>query len=193
MVHRSALSFNDEECEVLNFTDLSTFYHLEQEKETNRLLKMLTASVSHEMLAPLGATIEIAEILLEHIENERQRRMLQMIITSSRLVFCHSNDLLDYNLLEHGKLVPNLEVAALETVLLEILEIASVDSKSNALEYDLRSIRHVFARFDKRRLQQVLLNMALNAIKFTRNGTIKFKANIIPPGEQYGCEKFLQI
>ena len=40
------------------------FQRLEKEKETTKLLKTLTASVSHEMIAPLNSTIEIAEMLL---------------------------------------------------------------------------------------------------------------------------------
>ena len=57
--------------------------------------------------------------------------MLKMIITSSRLVLCHSNDLMDYNILEHGVLVPYLEVCSLEKTMLEVLDIAQLDSASN--------------------------------------------------------------
>ena len=99
------LNFNDKECQVLNFSDITLFQSLKQEKETTHLLKTLTASVSHEMIAPLSGVIEIAEMMLEQVTKERSRQMLRMIITASRLVMCHSNDLLDYNILEHGQLV----------------------------------------------------------------------------------------
>ena len=94
------MNFNDEECQVLNFTDITPFESLKQEKEANKLLKTLSASVSHEMVAPLNANIDIAELLLERITKEEERHMLKMIITSSRLVLCHSNDLMDYNIIE---------------------------------------------------------------------------------------------
>ena len=69
--------------------------------------------------------------------------MLKMIITSSRLVLCHASDLLDYNILEHGVLTPNLEVNSLEKTLLEILNIAQLDlSNKNRFKYDLTEIRH---------------------------------------------------
>ena len=61
------MNFNNEECQVFNFTDITHFQSLKQEKETNKLLKTLTASVSHEMLAPLNAIIDISELLLERI------------------------------------------------------------------------------------------------------------------------------
>ena len=66
------------------------------------------------MLAPLNGTIEIAEMLLTYQKDERQKNMLKMIITASRLVMCHSNDLLDYNVLEHGTLVENVQTASIE-------------------------------------------------------------------------------
>ena len=61
------MNFNNSECQVLNFTNITPFEQLKQEKETNKLLKTLTASVSHEMLTPLNIIIDIAEMLLETI------------------------------------------------------------------------------------------------------------------------------
>ena len=141
LVHRMDLNFNDKECQVLNFTDVTLFQSLKQEKQTTQLLKTLTASVSHEMLAPLNGTIEIAEMLMEQMQQERSRQMLKMIITASRLVMCHSNDLLDYNILEHGTLVENLELASIEQAILEVLDIAKLDASGKTkLEFDLSKI-----------------------------------------------------
>ena len=95
------------------------------------------------MIGPLTCITDIAGMLLEKITSETQRHMLEMIITSSRLVLCHSSDLLDYKLLEHGTLIPHLEVNSLEETLVEVLEIAKLDlsNKSN-LDYDLSNIRN---------------------------------------------------
>ena len=107
-------------------------------------MKTLTASVSHEILAPLSAIIDIADILLEKITKKEQRRMLKMIITSSRLVLCHSNDLLDYNILEHGILIPCFEVSSLQKAAQEVLDIARLDSASkNKFQYDLSNIANL--------------------------------------------------
>ena len=67
--------------------------------------------------------------------------MLKMIVTANRLVMCHSNDLLDYNILEHGTLVENLELASIEQAILEVLDIAKLDaSNKTKLEFDLSKI-----------------------------------------------------
>ena len=79
--------------------------------------------------------------------------MLKMILRSTRLVLCHSNDLLDYNILEHGVLIPCIEVSSLEKTVLEILDIVQVDSVSNIkFLYDLSQIANLKIKFDRRRL-----------------------------------------
>ena len=54
------LNFNDEECFVISFTDISTYQRLKHEEEVNNLLKTLNASVHHEMLVPLRVNVEMA-------------------------------------------------------------------------------------------------------------------------------------
>ena len=70
LVHRMDLHFNDQECQVLKFTDITLFEKLKKEKETTRLLKTLTACVSHDMIAPLNCVIELAEMLLTNITDD---------------------------------------------------------------------------------------------------------------------------
>ena len=54
------LNFNEEECVVINFTDISTYQRLKIQEENNNLLKTLNASVHHEMVVPLKVNIEMA-------------------------------------------------------------------------------------------------------------------------------------
>ena len=57
-------NINDEECQIINFTDITAYRKLEQEEQANRILKTLIASVHHELLVPVKASIDIAERLL---------------------------------------------------------------------------------------------------------------------------------
>ena len=57
------LSFNEVECRVINFTDITSYIRLKHEEEVNNLLKTLNASVHHEMVVPLKVNIEMADIL----------------------------------------------------------------------------------------------------------------------------------
>ena len=56
--------FNNKECQVLNFTDITTYKLLKQEEQSNHFLKALNASVHHEMIAPLKANLDISKRLL---------------------------------------------------------------------------------------------------------------------------------
>ena len=79
--------------------------------------------------------------MLEQVTKERSRQMLRMIITASRLVMCHSNDLLDYNILEHGQLVQNLEMVSIEEAMFEVFDIAKLDASSKiTFQYKLEKI-----------------------------------------------------
>ena len=60
IVSRMNLNFNEEECVVINFTDISTYQRLKIQEENNNLLKTLNASVHHEMVVPLKVNIEMA-------------------------------------------------------------------------------------------------------------------------------------
>ena len=78
------LIFNGKECQILNFTDLTTYRRLEQEKEANNLLKTLNASVHHEMIAPLKGNIELLMRLLKGLKKHReQKQMVSTIIITT--------------------------------------------------------------------------------------------------------------
>ena len=69
------------------------------------------------------------------------------------MYFC--NDLIDYSLIEHGRLVPRIEFDSPEEAISEILEMFSVDCKSKKLGYicDMTKIKNCVMDFDKQRFQ----------------------------------------
>jgi K+-sensing histidine kinase KdpD len=67
------------------------------------LLKALQASVSHEMRAPLAAIIATTNILLNEVDNPKLKGILMPINTSSKMLHCQVNDLLDSSLLLKGQ------------------------------------------------------------------------------------------
>ena len=69
---RTDLSIDDKECRIINFTDISAYKMLEQQQETNRILKALNASVHHEMLAPLKANVDLCKLLIKNLQNKKQ-------------------------------------------------------------------------------------------------------------------------
>ena len=80
---RVGLIFNDKECQVLNFTDITAYKNLEEEKETSRLLKTLNESVHHEMIGPLKTNVDICKRLAASLPNKAEKRMIQTVLISS--------------------------------------------------------------------------------------------------------------
>ena len=69
IVKRMPLIYNTSECQVLNFTDISTYKRLKQKEESNNLLKTLNASVHHEMIAPLKTNLAMTGRLLRILKD----------------------------------------------------------------------------------------------------------------------------
>ena len=95
--------------------------------------------------------------------------MVKAIRASSQLVSYYSNDLIDSSMIEHGKLLLHLEFGFPEQSILEVIEVLRSDCESKQLKFELKleSIQNLQMKFDKQRLQQVVLNVAKNAIKFS--------------------------
>ena len=106
MVKRMDILFDGKECQLLNFSDITTYKLLKKEEEKSRLLSMLNTSVHHEMLGPLRANLEVSERLIRNLEQSKLREMAKTIHISSKLVMFHANDLLDQRIIQNGVFNP---------------------------------------------------------------------------------------
>ena len=70
VVKRMNLTFNEKDCQVLNFTDITTYKLLKSEKEKSHLLSTLNTSVHHEMLSPLKTNVEFSERLIRALKDQ---------------------------------------------------------------------------------------------------------------------------
>ena len=84
IVKRSKLIFNDRECTVFNFQDISAFKKLKYEEEKSRLMSLLCSSVHHEMLGPLSSIIEASVRLIRSLNDQESREKAQIILICSK-------------------------------------------------------------------------------------------------------------
>ena len=92
------------------------------------------------------------------------------------MVMMHANDLLDYRIIENGSFKPNMTFGNILISIKEMIELMNSTLTYKKLTIILEdSDENVpkFAKFDKRRLQQVLLNLLSNAVKYSHKGTIR--------------------
>ena len=64
------MTFNDKDCQVLNFTDITTQKRLKLEEEKSRMLSSLNTIVHHEMLGPLTANVDFSERLIRYLKDK---------------------------------------------------------------------------------------------------------------------------
>ena len=186
IVKRSKLIFNDRECLVFNFQDISAFKRLKHEQEKSRLMGLLCSSVHHEILGPLQTIIEASVRLIRCLDDQNTREQAQIILICSKQALLFANDILDKKLLQSGRFSASYSQGSVYQTLFEILRIKSLSmvNRNVTLFFDCDQPRLEYPQllFDKRRLQQVLQNILENAIKFTRNGKIAITAKVVKTG-----------
>lgn len=147
---------------------------LEALREADRLKDEFMAVVSHELRTPLTAISGYSDILLRKLTgplNERQERQVVGVRDASRRLLALINDLLDVSKLEAGTL--DLRFAALDpqTAIHRAIAGVRVVAMTKGVNIELREQPQVPAvRADDERLQQILTNLLINAIKFTPGG-----------------------
>jgi PAS domain S-box-containing protein len=152
----------------------------DQALASSRLKTELLAKVSHELRTPLGAILGFAEMLELNIDgslSDRQRQMAAEIIDSVHYLTDMVNELLDQAQLEAGKLALNVHPFAPAELINDTLAKMSIlaQTKGLSLTADIAPNVPVVLSGDTIRLQQILVNLVSNAIKFTRVGTVQVR------------------
>lgn len=134
------------------------------------------AGMSHELRTPLNAIIGFTGTLLMKLPgplNEEQERQLQIVDSSARHLLSLINDILDVAKIESGKVSINPEPVAMQEVVFEVAESLRAMADEKRLQFDVElPTDPVIAVTDRRALQQILLNLANNAIKYTESGSV---------------------
>ena len=142
------------------------------------------AVTSHEVRTPLTAIIGFAEMLAETPLDDQQRRYVDTINTAGQRLVTLVNDLLDFTKIESGK----IELIALPwspaLVVHEAMDLMAprADGKGLTLHFDHKLPADLQLVGDANRVRQVLLNLLMNAVKFTHLGSVTVHAAWTPAG-----------
>ena len=145
-------------------------------------------NMSHDMRTPMNAIVGFTDLALSHMDSgEEVREDLNRISVSSRHLLALINDVLDMSRIESGNVRIEEEDVRLSEAIGEIGLIVGPDVKAKGLRLtiDTDAVEHENVVTDKVRLNQVLLNVLSNAIKFTpEGGTIEMKVGERPSLEE---------
>lgn len=162
----------------------------QQARELNRQKTDFLALMSHELRTPLNAIIGYSEILqedLQQVEDGQYVPDILKIYTSARNLLAMINHLLDLTKIEAGKMGVYYEKFRLRSLFDEVrltLE-PLVQRNGNRLEMGVGPGLDTICS-DVTKLRHILLNLAGNACKFTRNGTVSIQAEMAVHGERTG-------
>ena len=173
---------------MLHFTNITTFHKLKKEEERCKLLQALNASIHHEMLTPLGTNVMIADRLLNTVESNQQKRMVQLILTCSNLALFHANDLLDHKIIQNGSFSSIYTSESITKTIQQSIQLVNYQLQAGNIQIEHQQSKQSQSNYkfmlDKRRLQQVLLNLLTNACKFQKMGQIIVKHRLEKLDEQ---------
>ena len=146
---------------------------LQMAQAANRAKTTFLSNMSHDIRTPMNAIIGFTGLAASHIDDkERVQDYLATIARSSEHLLSLINDVLDMSRIESGKMTLNEKVESLADILHVLREIVHADVRAKQLNFhiDTVDVRNELVYCDKLHLNQVLLNLISNAIKYTHPG-----------------------
>jgi len=176
---RLALQHHQEQLEAVVQHRTAELNLARQEAEQLAQVKSeFLANMSHEIRTPLNGVLGLAQLGLQDTTSPSAHNLFGQIVQSGRLLLGVVNDILDFSKIEAGK----LQAEAIPVNLRELLDRTLTPIRQRAheqgltVDLKLSSDLPICIESDPLRLEQILLNLLTNAIKFTRTGGITLRA-----------------
>lgn len=158
---------------------------LEREKDlsdkANQFKAEFLANMSHEIRTPMNAIVGMAELLNKTELTDKQKSFLNAINISSENLLQIINDILDFSKIEAGKLEIEEKDFELKNLIDDLIKTIRFKADEKGIQLKVLIDENIPKQIlgDPLRLNQILINLVSNAIKFTHTGEIKLMVILI--------------
>ncbi len=167
---------------ILSYRFAEQLNSARREAETALKVKSeFLSTMSHEIRTPLNSVIGMTHILLRERPRTDQQEQLNVLLFAARNLLSIVNDILDYNKIEAGKITLESIPVDLTNLCRNIFLGLRAQGIEKNLEMKLELPEELQKKLltDPTRLSQVLVNLLHNAIKFTKEGTVKLEVKLL--------------
>ncbi len=137
------------------------------------------SNMSHDIRTPMNAVLGFTALLARDAENpDKVKEYTKKITASGQHLLSLINDILDVSKIESGKVVLNLDEFTLNDLVSSVDAIIRPMAKTKNQNFyvEVTGIKHEYLLGDETRINQILINLLLNAVKYTpENGSIWFR------------------
>ncbi len=169
---------------TLPFYLLSMIQRLHQAREealkVSQLKSQFLASMSHEIRTPLNGIVGTAHLLLKTRLDQKQQQLALALKSSSEILLTLVNDILDFSTIEAGKIQWQPEVVNLAENIKKIFQTLAYEARQKQLQlsYEIANDVPQWIQVDRKYLNQILINLLGNAIKFTPKGKVSLEIHL---------------
>jgi signal transduction histidine kinase/DNA-binding NarL/FixJ family response regulator len=150
-------------------------------EDSMRIKDSFLANISHEIRTPMNGILGFSEVLLKWMPQVTERKYLEAIKTSAENLMTIINDILDVSKLESGKFTLDEYPFDVIQILQQIRHLFELRIQEKGLKFKLIFPEKMprFLHGDPGRLNQILVNLVGNAIKFTQKGSIGLSVEVL--------------
>lgn len=146
----------------------------EKAEESDHLKSAFLANMSHEIRTPLNAIVGFSGLLATTDDYEEREEYIKIINNNNELLLQPINDILDLSKIEANTLEFVYSDVDINQLLCDIEQTSRLKASEGVQVSFVDKLPHCIIRTDKNRLSQVITNFINNAIKFTKEGSIRF-------------------